>query len=719
MKQVVQNLRSGVLELLDVPCPRVSAGHVLIQTKATIISAGTERMLVEFGRAGMVSKARQQPEKVRQVFDKIKTDGLLPALEAVLFKLDEPLPLGYCNAGKIVEVGTGVRRFAVGDRVVSNGPHAEMVHRPENLCAKIPANVSDDQAPLAILGAIGLQGIRLLHLELGESVAVFGLGLIGLLSVQMLVNSGYRVLAIDPDAGRLELARQFGAAVVDLSNGADPVASAATFTSGHGIDAVLITASAKDDNIVSQSARMSRQRGRIVLVGTTDLELNRAEFYEKELTLQVSCSYGPGRYDPAYEEQGIDYPYGFVRWTEQRNIEAVMEMLGSGRLNVDPLITRRLPSDQAAAAYDLLVNDRAQMGIVLQYPLEEAPRTRIVPVARPAGPGAASTEPARGSGEVRLGIIGAGMFASRVLLPALKKTSARLCSIASAGGVTAAHAARKFGIEGCTSDPRTIFDDPNINAVVIATRHNSHAHLAAEALVAGKHVFVEKPLAIDREGLQEVAEAYRETKGLQLAVGFNRRFSPHGKKIRELLGGRSGPAAIAMLVNAGILPEDHWLLDPQVGGGRIIGEGCHWFDLMSFVLNQPIVKVSAASAGDRAAKRGAEATTVTLGFADGSQGTLHYFAQGHRSFPKERMTVFCDGRVLELDNFRRMWGWGWPGFRRMNLFRQDKGHRTELDEFVRRVAGGGPPLMEFADLTNVTESTFAAGEVKSLSSLSG
>jgi predicted dehydrogenase/threonine dehydrogenase-like Zn-dependent dehydrogenase len=710
MKQVVQNLRSGVLELLDVPCPRVSAGHLLIQTRATVISAGTERMLVEFGRAGMVAKARQQPEKVRQVFDKIKTDGLLPTLEAVLFKLDEPLPLGYCNAGVVVEVGAGVRRFGIGDRVVSNGPHAEMVHRPENLCAKIPDKVSDDQAPFAVLGAIGLQGIRLLHLELGESVAVFGLGLIGLLAVQMLVNSGHRVLAIDPDARRLELARQFGATVVDLSAAADPVAAAEAFTAGHGIDAVLITASAKDDSIVSQSAQMSRQRGRIVLVGTTDLELNRAEFYEKELTFQVSCSYGPGRYDPAYEQQGIDYPYGFVRWTEQRNIEAVLEMLASGRLNVEPLITRRLPNDQAAQAYELLVNDRAQLGIVLQYPAVEPPRRRIVSAAsssKSATPSA--TAPAAA---VRVGIIGAGMFASRVLIPALKKTPAQLRSIASAGGVTAAHSARKFGIAACTSDPQTIFDDPDINAVVIATRHDSHAKLAAEALRAGKHVFVEKPLAIDREGLEQVTKAYQQSNGLQLLVGFNRRFSPHGKKIRELLAGRSGPAAITMLVNAGKLPDEHWLLDPRIGGGRIIGEGCHWFDLMSFVLNQPIVAVSAATTGDRSAAGGAEATSVTLRFADGSQGTLHYFAQGHRGFPKERMTVFSDGRVLELDDFRRLWGWGWPSFSRMNLFRQDKGHRAELAEFVRRIAEGGPPLIEFTELMNVTEGTLAAAESK-------
>ncbi len=708
MKQVVQNLRSGDLELLEVPCPRVSPRHLLIQTRATVISAGTERMLVEFGRAGMISKARQQPEKVRQVFDKVKADGLLPTLEAVFFKLEEPMPLGYCNAGVVIEAGSDVRQFAVGDRVVSNGPHAEVVHRPENLCAKIPDSVSDEHAAFAILGAIGLQGIRLLHLELGESVAVFGLGLIGLISVQILVQSGFRVLAIDPDASRLQLAKQFGATVVDLSTGSDQVASADAFTAGRGVDAVLITASAKDDDIVSLSARMSRQRGRIVLVGSVDLELNRSDFYEKELTFQVSCSYGPGRYDPVYEEQGIDYPYAFVRWTERRNIEAVLEMMAAGRLNVAPLVTDYLPNGEAKQAYDKLVSDRSQLGIVLTYPKVEPPRQRIVAVTDAGKGGQQRATEKAGADNVRIGIIGAGTFATRVLLPALRKTPAMLRSIASAGGISAAHAARKFGIESCTTDARAIIDDPNINTIVVATRHDSHARLAVQALHAGKHVFVEKPLAIDGEGLDEVVEAYEQSNGLQLAVGFNRRFSPHGKKIRELLRGRAGPAALTMIVNAGKLPEDHWLLDPHVGGGRMIGEGCHWLDFMSFVLAQPIVDVSAASMGNGAAGRRAESISATMRFGDGSLGTLQYFADGHRAFPKERMTVFCDGKALELDNFRRLIGWGWPNFRRMNLFRQDKGHAAEMAEFVNRVADGGPPLIPLAEMVNVTESSFKA-----------
>jgi predicted dehydrogenase/threonine dehydrogenase-like Zn-dependent dehydrogenase len=704
MKQIVQNLRSGKTEMLEVPCPRVAPGHLLIQSRSSLISAGTERMLVEFARAGWLAKAKQQPEKVRQVLDKVKTDGLVPTLEAVFSKLDEPLALGYCNAGVAVEIGAGVRRFAVGDRIVSNGPHAEMVHRPENLCAKIPDAVTDEQAPFAVLGAIGLQGIRLLQPAIGESVAVFGLGLIGLAAVQILANSGVRVLGLDFDRSRLDLARQFGADVVDLASDPDLIGAAEKFTDGHGLDGVLITASAKADTIVSQSAKMSRKRGRIVLVGTVNLELNRSDFYEKELSFQVSCSYGPGRYDPNYEDRGIDYPYPYVRWTEQRNIESVLRMLATGRLDVSPLITRRLQSDAVAEAYDLLVNDRTQLGIVLNYPQIDPPRERVVPVAVQSTP--AASKPA---GVVRVGVIGAGNFTSRVLLPALAKTSAELTSICSSGGVKAAHAAKKFGIRNCTSDSRTILEDPQINAVVIATPHNTHAQLAAAALRAGKHVFVEKPLAIDREGLIEVIDAYEQSEGLQLAVGFNRRFSPHGRKMRELLTGRSGPANVSILVNAGAIPADHWTRDINIGGGRLIGEGCHWIDFMAFLLDQPITHVAATEVADRAGSSASDTVTITLRFADGSTGTLQYISTGHRSFPKERVTVFCDGRVLELDNFRSLRGWGWPKFKKHKLwFTQDKGHAAEVASFVERVQQGGIPLIRIETLQNVTATALLA-----------
>jgi len=706
MKQVVQNFRSGVLELLDVPCPAAGRGQLLIQTRASLISAGTERALVEFGQAGLLAKAWQSPERVRQVLDKIKTDGLFTAMEAVNAKLDDPMPLGYSNAGVIVELGPGVERFAIGDRVASNGGHAEMVNRPVNLCAKIPDQVTDAQASFAVVASIGLQGIRLIKPEIGETVAVFGLGLIGLLAVQMLSAGGARVLGIDPDGSRRELATKFGATAIDAA--ADSVAAALAQTRGQGVDAVLVTASAKEDTILSQAARMSRKRGRIVLVGVVNMELNRAEFYEKELSFQVSCSYGPGRYDPRYEDQGVDYPFAFVRWTEQRNIEAALELMAAGRLNVDPLITSRIPHAEASRAYELLKTDRTQLGVVLEYPHDAPQVDRVTPNPTYA---ATSAPPIPGTGQVTIGVIGAGNFTRRELLPALKKTSARLISIASAGGVTAAHAARKFGFSQSTTDYRTILADRSINTVFITARHDLHAPMVVEALAAGKHVFVEKPLAITRGELHKIREAYAATSGQQLMVGFNRRFSPHAVRIKQLLAGRSQPATVEMLVNAGHLPADHWMHDPQVGGGRIIGEGCHWIDLLTFLIGSPITDVQAAMVGDT----GGLATrndhmSLMLSYADGSLGNVHYFSAGHRSFPKETLRIFCQGRVLELDNFRRLRGFGWPGFTKHRLFRQDKGHQAEISSFVDRVAHGGPPLIPAEQLWNVTEATFAAEE---------
>jgi predicted dehydrogenase/threonine dehydrogenase-like Zn-dependent dehydrogenase len=702
VKQVVQNFGSGVLELLDVPCPTAGRGQLLIQTRASLISAGTERALVEFGQSSLISKAIQSPERVKQVWDKVRTEGLMTTMETVFTRLDEPMPLGYSNAGIVVEVGPGVTHFAAGDRVASNGSHAEMVCRPVNLCAKIPDGVSDEQASFAVLGSIGMQGIRLLRPEMGETVAVFGLGLIGLLAAQLLVQSGARVLGIDPDPRRRELARACGAIPIDVAG--DPIAAAIAQTGGHGVDAVLVTASARDDDILSQAARMSRKRGRIVLVGVVNMELNRAEFYDKELSFQVSCSYGPGRYDTQYEEQGVDYPYAFVRWTEQRNIESVLAMMANGRLDVDRLITKRIPHAEAAKAYELLSSDRAQLGVVLEYPAVEPLTSRIVRT---------TTVPqvTSGAGQVRVGVIGAGAITKRTLLPALAKTGARLVCIASAGGVTAAHAARKYKCESSTTDYRTILDDKNINAVFITVRPNLHAQMVIDALAAGKHVFVEKPLALTRGDLHRVQEAYAASRGLQLTVGFNRRFAPQAVKVHDLLATRSQPAVMNMLINAGAIPHNHWIQDPVITGGRIIGEGCHWIDLASYLVGSPITTVQAVTLGvPQVSNTTSDHMTISLSLADGSLANIHYLANGHRSYPKEMITVFCQGRSLELNNFRQLRGFGWPGFKRLNLFQQDKGHQAEVAAFVERVAQGGSPLIEPVELWNVTEASFAAEE---------
>lgn len=749
MKQILQSLKTGATEIADVPCPAVQRGQLLIRSVYTLVSAGTERMLVEFGKAGWIEKARQQPDKVRMVLDKIKTDGLLPTVEAVFNKLDQPLPLGYCNVGVVLESGPGVTGFAPGDRVASNGKHAEVVGVPANLCARVPDAVPDADAAFTVLGAIALQGIRLVAPTLGEAVVVTGLGLIGLMAVQLLRAQGCRVLGLDFDPAKLALARQFGAEVVDLAVEPDPEAAAHAFSRGRGVDAVLITASTRSNEPVHQAARMCRKRGRIVLVGVTGLELSRADFYEKELTFQVSCSYGPGRYDPQYEEKGQDYPVGFVRWTEQRNFEAVLDLLADGRLDVKPLISHRFAIAEAEQAYALVGGAGPSLGILLHYPpAAEQPELalwrRTVALASPSPPtplppGERRDDklppPAWGrvgegglSRPLAVGFIGAGHYATGVLIPAFKAAGARLQTAASNGGVSGLHAGRKFGFAATTTDTATVFTDPEVAAVVITTRHDSHARYVLQALRAGKHVFVEKPLCLTREELAEIEQACgaadpptpslpregggslsspptptlpREGGGRVLMVGFNRRFAPQVQKIKALLATVNAPKSLIVTVNAGAIPAEHWTQDREVGGGRIIGETCHFIDLLRFLAGAPL------TGWRRLAMDSPTGDTVSVGltFADGSIGTVHYFANGNKAFPKERLEVFAAGRVLQLDNFRRLTAYGWPGFSKMNLWRQDKGQKACAAAFVRAIARGGPapiPLDEILEVSRVT-----------------
>ena len=700
MKQILQHLKTGVMELAEVPCPQVGRGQVLIQTRASLISAGTERMLVEFSKANLIQKARQQPEKVKQVLDKIRADGVLPTLEAVFRKLDQPLPLGYCNAGVVLDVGQGVTDLQPGDRVISNGNHAEIVCVPCNLVAKVPENVTDEEAAFAVLSSIALQGIRLLGPCLGEKVMVFGMGLIGLITVQLLRAGGCEVLGVDLNPQRLRLAEQFGAKTVNLSGGADPTEAAKAWTAECGVDGVIITASAKTDEIVHQAAESCRKRGRIVLVGVVGLNLRRSDFYEKELTFQVSCSYGPGRYDEAYEQKGQDYPYGLVRWTEGRNFEAVLGAMSGGTLRVEPLVTHRYCLDEAIKAYETIESDPSALGVVLQYPHEVALSTRV----------AISQGRSTAGGQAVVGVIGAGNFAISTLLPCLGRTGARLKYVAGrTNGAALVHAAKKFGFENAVTDYRQILDDGEVNAVFVVTGHNSHACLAGEALEAGKHVFVEKPLAISMAQLTDIGNIVKRHPDRQLMVGFNRRFSAHTQKVKEPLGGRVGPICMTMTVNAGEIPATHWTQDPQEGGGRIIGEGCHFIDLLSYLADSPIETVYAARVGEGPVVRD-DKMAILLTFADGSVGTVNYFANGCKRYPKETLDVFCDGRVLRLENFRvtRMYGFGRD--RTFKTRRQDKGHMAEIQAFVDRVAGGGGPLIPYEELANVTRASIAAVE---------
>lgn len=671
------------------------------------MSAGTERMLVEFGRAGLVGKAKQQPEKVREVLEKIRTDGLLTTIEAVRGKLDMPIPLGYCNAGVVLDVGRDVDGFRVGDRVVSNGPHAEVVCVPSNLCARIPDAVSDDSAAFAVLGAIALQGLRLAEPTLGESFVVIGLGLVGLLSVQLLVAHGCRVLGIDIDPARAELARTLGAEAIALSDGRDAVETALAFSRGVGVDGVIIAAATRSSEPMRQAAAMCRKRGRIVLVGSTGLALSRGDFYEKELTFRVSCSYGPGRYDPSYEEKGQDYPVGFVRWTAQRNFEAVLDMMASGRLDMAPMVSHRFPIAQAAQAYEVLAAG-GHLGILLEYPdagvvSDRRLRARTVRYAKRDAV----------EGSIAVGLIGAGNYASRVLVPALCRAGVHLKTVASSGGGSGAYVARRYRADETTTDTDRVFADQEIDAVVIATRHDSHAELVVRALDAGKHVFCEKPLALTVEEVDRIEAAYasRASQGGPpvLMVGFNRRFAPHVLTMKRLLDSVAEPKVLIYTVNAGAVPRGHWTQDPEVGGGRIIGEGCHFIDLLRFIVGAPIESVDARAIG-RAPGLDVTEDKATIGirFADGSIGTVHYLGNGHRGFPKERLEVFCGGRVLQLDNFRMLRGYGWPRFRRMGALRQDKGHTACMTAFVHAVKGGGDSPIPFDELIEVARFTIEA-----------
>lgn len=719
MKQVLQNLKDGSTALWDVPMPAMSRGSLLIETRTTLLSSGTERMLVDFGRASLLGKAMQQPERVRDALRKVRTDGLAATLSAITDKLDQPLALGYCNAGVVTAAGAEVDGIRVGDRVVSNGKHAEYVTVGQNLCARIPDNVADEDATFAIPASIGLQGVRLAAPTLGETFVVIGLGLIGLLTVQILVANGCRVIGIDRDPSRAALAATFGATPVPAS--ADVVADVLARTDGIGADGVLICASTSSDEPVAHAAKMSRARGRIVLVGVAGLSLSRADFYEKELSFQVSCSYGPGRYDARYEDKGFDYPIGHVRWTENRNIAAALQLMADGRLSPQALITHRFTLDDAERAYALLVDKTPSLGIVIEYPrrvIEHASpsvariatagaRGRIVPLTVD---GQTVVAP---SSAIRVNVIGAGNYAGRVLIPAFRGAGAALNGIASNNGISAAHYGRKHAAAFASTDAAALCASPDAQAVVVATRHDTHAEYVIRALEHGKHVFVEKPLCLTHEQLHRITHALgqacekaRRTAQPEpiLMVGFNRRFAPQVVRMKSLLAPLTAPKALVLTINAGAIPADHWTQDRESGGGRIIGEACHFIDLLRHLAGSPITSFE-ASGFTAASPASCDTASVTLRFESGSVGTIHYFANGHRSLPKERLEAFCGGKAFVLDNFLKLRGYGWPQFTRMNLWRQNKGQQACVAAFVDAIANQGAapiPMDELFEVSRVT-----------------
>ena len=704
MKKILQDMGSGITSVVECPAPVLSDNSLKITTNVSLISAGTERMLVEFGKASYLDKARQQPEKVKMVLDKVATDGLATTFDAVKSKLTQPLSLGYSNVGVVQEISKGVEGFQAGDRVVSNGAHADVVVVKKNLCAVIPDQVDNESAAFTVVGSVGLQGVRLAKPTLGESFVVLGVGLIGLLTVQLLRANGCRVLAIDFDQEKLSLASQFGAEICNPASGDDILAHASLFSRERGVDGVIITASTQSNDPVKQAAQMCRQRGRIVLVGVVGLHLDRADFYEKEISFQVSCSYGPGRYDLSYEVDGNDYPFGHVRWTEQRNFEAFLDLLAAGTVDVKPLISSRFNFTDASSAYQELTFNDSSLGILLEYNSDHSGRLiKSVELAKnykslPRIP--------------TLGFIGAGNYASRILIPAFKAAGGQLHTLVTANGVNSVIHGKKGGFLKASTDVDGMLAESEVNTVVIATQHNTHSKYVIDSLNANKHVWVEKPLAIDRDSLALIESSYFDAHskdagiaGPQLMVGFNRRFAPQVQKMHDLLSSVKAPKSLVITVNAGFIPKDHWTQDPLMGGGRIIGECCHFIDLMRFLVGQKIVSVSGRSMVAGSSRTIMEdRSSITLGFEDGSFGTILYLANGASNFPKERVEVFTDGKVLQLDNFRKLKGYGWQGFKKLNLWSQDKGQQACPDAFIKGIRSGIPsiPADEIFEVARVT-----------------
>ena len=698
MRQIIQDMKSGQTILEEVPVPQVKSGSVLIKTSCSLVSLGTERMLVEFGKASLIDKARQQPDKVKQVLDKIKTDGVQPTIEAVFNKLGHPLPLGYCNSGTVVAIGNGVTEFKVGDRVASNGQHAEYVCVPKNLVAKIPENVSDEEAAFTVIGSIGLQGIRLINPQLGETVVVIGLGLIGLIAAQLLQANGCRVIGIDFDEEKVQLAREKNIIGINPTKGTDPVKYVLEETASYGADAILITASTKTDEVIHQAAEMSRKKGRIVLVGVIGLGLRRDDFYKKELSFQVSCSYGPGRYDDDYENRGIDYPLPFVRWTEKRNFETVLQAIAMGRIDVKSLITEEVKLDNYKEIYGDM-RKHGSIASIIKYPSDSKMRT-VVEVTSLNFTGTKG----------QIGIIGAGNFTSATMLPALTKSKACIRYIASAQGLSAKILAKKVGAKRATSDYHEILKDDVVDLVMITTRHNLHAPMVLDALYAGKHVFVEKPLCLNQKELGEIVTAYQmaQKNGVTLTVGFNRRFSSFAVKMKELAG--KGVKNIIATMNAGFIPSEVWVHDLKTGGGRIIGEACHFIDLCSFLTDSIVTSVCMNAMGENP-EENTDNASILLRYKDGSNAVINYFANGSKSYSKERVEIYTQEKTLVLDNWRELKGYGCKGFTKMKKS-MDKGHTTQFSLLNERILRGGEALIPFCSIINTTKASFACIETE-------
>ncbi|HVF46574.1 MAG TPA: bi-domain-containing oxidoreductase [Pyrinomonadaceae bacterium] len=699
MKQILQNVRTGRVAVYDVPTPGVQRGRLLVRTAASLISAGTEKAAVDTGKKGLIGRARQRPDLVKQVIEKAKTDGLRNTYTAVKAKLDGTTALGYSASGIVAGVGEGIADFRVGDRVACAGAgyasHAEMISVPQNLCVRLPETIGFDAGAFGTLGAIALQGVRLAQPTLGEAVVVIGLGLLGQITVQLLKANGCRVFGVDLDAARMDIARELGAEA--CAPPVDAHAKIREWSRGRGADAVLITAATPSNDPIEVAGDVSRAKGRVVVVGLVGMDVPRNTYFLKELSLQISMSYGPGRYDPEYEERGHDYPFAYVRWTEGRNLEAFFDLVAEGRVDVERLISHRFPIDRGEDAYRLISGEvnEPYLGIVLEY---DPPREITTPVHAP--------RKATGSSSVKIGLIGAGDYARAMLLPHFKANGAGFGSIASAAGLTALNVGRQFGFGSIVSTADEVICDEDTNLIVIATRHDSHASLARSALSAGKHVFVEKPLALNDDELSSVISAASDSRGC-LMVGFNRRHSPAARAAREFFGGREFPLSILYRINAGRLPRTHWVQDPIEGGGRIVGEVCHFVDLMHFLTGSTVTRVFAESVRGRdQTATDDDSVFITLSFADGSNGSVAYLAEGDKSVSKERIEIHGGGQTVIIDDFRSISTHVDGRENQKQMRSANKGQAEQARVVCSFVQDGGEPPIPLADLAATTRATF-------------
>ena len=688
----------------DVPVPTPRAGMALVKVAASLVSAGTERMVIEFAEKSLVGKARSRPDLVKQVLDKAKREGLIPTVQAALNRLDQPMALGYSSAGTIMALGKNMQGFKIGQRVACAGggyaTHAEYNVVPRNLLTPLPKEVDLESAAFTTLGAIALHGFRLAEPQLGENVAIIGLGLLGLLTIQMASAAGCNVLGIDLDPKRVKLASSLGLEAVSRHNAES---ACAAFTSNSGFDTVIICADTPSNDPIELAGVIARDRAKVVATGAVGLNIPRKIYYEKEIAFINSRSYGPGRYDSNYEESGVDYPIGYIRWTEGRNFQAVVDLMASRKLKVESLITHRFPIEDGVQAYEVITGKKKEpfLGVLLTYPnVEKLESSKVVRF---------NVETFKPSNNVKLGVLGAGLYANTTLLPVIKNNKGfELVGIASSGGLHAQHSGKKFGFQYAASTEDEILNDPNINTVAILTRHDSHADLVIKALQAGKNVFVEKPLAVDSKQLTAVTKSLSKANGRLLTVGFNRRFSPLAQSLGAKLAARAEPLHAHYRVNAGYIPLDHWTQNPEQGGGRIIGEACHFIDLLTFLVGAPPISVTAHALPDGGKYR-EDNLSMTFTFPDGSIGIVDYLANGDKSFPKERLEVFCEGMIAVLDDYVLLTTVK-DGRKKEERMSQDKGWKNEIATFARAIQGGNEPPIPYEQLVGVTKSAFAAVE---------